>query len=434
MQRHSFIYSVAFIHLRYIVVGFIILCFFKPISWAEIQTFDQSPQIILPKYQLSPDELAIIYLSNDPTSKKIAFAYQQKRKIPQENILSIDLNSSKKTISPKKFTALKEQLDQQLNDNIQVFALAWAQPYRVGCMSMSAAFAFGYDPAYCAKGCKPTRPSSYFHSKTASPHEKYNIRPTMMLATSNMANTLDLIDRGIAADATHPSGNVFLLNTDDINRSVRHIYYEEANKQFGQDLTVQILEENAIQNETGIMFYFTGLVHVPHLETLSFLPGAMADHLTSHGGKLTDSKQMSAMKWLDAGATGSYGTAIEPCNLTQKFPNPTIAMWHYTKGATLIEAYWKSVLMPGQGNFIGEPLASPYSGYELKLIGNKLELHSAILYRGTYRVLGINNHNDSDKEIIENINTSLHSINKNKKHIDLQPPFFDKYIIERISR
>jgi hypothetical protein len=26
----------------------------------------------------------------------------------------------------------------------------------------------------------------------------------------------------------------------------------------------------------------------------------------------------------------------------------------------LIEAYWKSVQMPGQGLFVGEPLAAPY--------------------------------------------------------------------------
>jgi hypothetical protein len=32
----------------------------------------------------------------------------------------------------------------------------------------------------------------------------------------------------------------------------------------------------------------------------------------------------------------------------------------YLAGETLIEAYWKSVAMPGQGIFIGEPLAAPF--------------------------------------------------------------------------
>ena len=32
----------------------------------------------------------------------------------------------------------------------------------------------------------------------------------------------------------------------------------------------------------------------------------------------------------------------------------------YLRGETLIEAYWKSVGWPGQGVFIGEPLAAPF--------------------------------------------------------------------------
>jgi hypothetical protein len=32
----------------------------------------------------------------------------------------------------------------------------------------------------------------------------------------------------------------------------------------------------------------------------------------------------------------------------------------YYRGATLIEAYWKSVQWPGQGLLFGEPLAQPF--------------------------------------------------------------------------
>jgi uncharacterized protein (TIGR03790 family) len=99
---------------------------------------------------------------------------------------------------------------------------------------------------------------------------------------------------------------------------------------------------------------------VEGLETLGFLPGAIADHLTSFGGALDGQGQMSALRWLEAGATGSYGAVVEPCNLPQKFPHPAIAVGNYLRGDTLIEAYWKSVAMPGQGIFIGEPLAAPF--------------------------------------------------------------------------
>jgi hypothetical protein len=69
---------------------------------------------------------------------------------------------------------------------------------------------------------------------------------------------------------------------------------------------------------------------------------------------------MSALRWLEAGATGSYGTVTEPCNFVDKFPRPNIVIDRYLNGETLLEAYWKSVAWPGQGVFIGEPLARPF--------------------------------------------------------------------------
>ena len=71
---------------------------------------------------------------------------------------------------------------------------------------------------------------------------------------------------------------------------------------------------------------------------------------------------MSALRWLEAGATGSYGTVVEPCNLLGKFPNPGLVMESYAAGRTLLEAYWQSVQQPGEGIFIGEPLAAPFAG------------------------------------------------------------------------
>jgi len=106
--------------------------------------------------------------------------------------------------------------------------------------------------------------------------------------------------------------------------------------------------------------YFTGAAKVEELARIRFRPGAVADHLTSIGGVLSGGTQMSALAWLKQGATGSYGTVSEPCNLLGKFPSSAVFLEHYLRGDTLLEAYWKSVAMPGQGLFIGEPLARPY--------------------------------------------------------------------------
>ncbi|MGD7036182.1 TIGR03790 family protein [Methylotuvimicrobium buryatense] len=90
------------------------------------------------------------------------------------------------------------------------------------------------------------------------------------------------------------------------------------------------------------------------------IAGTVGDHLTSTGGVLTGSK-LSIIEWIEAGVTGSYGTVIEPCNFPEKFPHPGVLMFYYLRGSTLIEAYRKSVARPGQGIFIGKPLAKPFA-------------------------------------------------------------------------
>jgi uncharacterized protein (TIGR03790 family) len=99
---------------------------------------------------------------------------------------------------------------------------------------------------------------------------------------------------------------------------------------------------------------------VPQITSNRYRPGAIADHLTSFGGQLTSSPQMSSLRWLEAGATGSFGTVVEPCNIAAKFPAPGLVLAYSRRGDTLLEAYWRSVAMPDQGVFIGEPLARPW--------------------------------------------------------------------------
>ena len=75
---------------------------------------------------------------------------------------------------------------------------------------------------------------------------------------------------------------------------------------------------------------------------------------------LTGHDQMSVRRWLDAGATASYRAVVEPCNFPTKFPQPSVVIARYTRGERLIEAFWKSVVWPGQELFVGEPLAAPF--------------------------------------------------------------------------
>jgi hypothetical protein len=209
----------------------------------------------------------------------------------------------------------------------------------------------------------------------------------MSLAANSFADAKALIDRGIESDSSFPAGTAYLLSTSDVPRNVRAVLFPETVNYFHTYIDIKTEKSDALRNAQDVLFYFTGAAKVDGLKTLHFVPGAIADHLTSAGGLLNDNKsQMSSMNWLEAGATGSYGTVVEPCNYPQKFPVPGIVIQQYLRGETLIEAYWKSVAWPGEGIFIGEPLASPYSGYRLTQYAQGSTLRTYVLQTGHYRL------------------------------------------------
>ncbi|MFN4264396.1 MAG: TIGR03790 family protein, partial [Aquabacterium sp.] len=126
-------------------------------------------------------------------------------------------------------------------------------------------------------------------------------------------------------------------------------------------IEVHLDETDALRDVSRVLMYLTGKDRVDGLNSVQFVPGALADHLTSYGGMLEGNHgQMTALSWIEAGATATYGTASEPCSHLQKFPHPQALLLFYLGGATAIEAYWKSVSWPQQGVFVGEPLAAPF--------------------------------------------------------------------------
>lgn len=319
------------------------------------------PNIALPRTGIQADELAVLVNEDDPLSVRVAEYYQQARNIPEENIIRLRFPPGRSALPAPEFAALKTEIDRRTPSRVQAYAVAWTQPYRVGCMSLTSALAFGFDDKYCSSACGPTAASRYFNEASTRPFYDFQMRPAMMLAGASFEQVKALIDRGVAADHSMPGGTAYLLETSDAARSVRAGGFKEAQEELRAAFAVEILKADALKERKDVMFYFTGQSSVAALETLDFLPGALADHLTSFGGQLTDSKQMSSLRWLEAGATASYGTVVEPCNHLQKFPMPGVAMFHYLQGATAIEAYWKSVFWPGEGVFIGEPLARPFA-------------------------------------------------------------------------
>ena len=360
--------------LAAIIILIVIIIFLLVIRSPNKQTI---PKIELPTQGVNSNNIGLLVKQNDPLSIQTAKLYQKARNIPDENIFYLEL-PDKENISPESFQQAYQKLTGQAGNHIQAFAATWQKPYRVDCMSITSALAFGYDNRWCQpkkKGCFKTPNSPYFNSLVDKPWTQLNMRPAMLLTGKNIDEIKALIKRGVQSDDSNPSeGIAYFVRTKDNQRSARWPIFQMLPKILpNNDLLninyIDALNTNqpdAISHQKNIMIYQTGLVQVPNIKTNQYLPGAIADHLTSFGGQgLSEQGQMKAFRWLEAGATGSYGTVVEPCNFIHKFPNPAVFIPNYLKGQTLIEAYWKSVLQPSEGLFIGEPLAKPYTQKKL---------------------------------------------------------------------
>lgn len=317
------------------------------------------------KAEINNQTLAVLVNINDPESIEIGRYYQQARLLPDRNVIYLDFTANTDSLTKSEFNNVESQIKEKMPDNIQAYALAWRKPWRVDCMSITSAFSLGFSKDYCAIGCKRTKPVNYFNSNSTQPYTDLRIHPSMMLSANSVEAVKRMIDRGVSADYTRPVASAYLVSTGDMERNVRAVHYPVIKKSLGRLLDVKLLEADAIKNRQDVMFYFTGLEKVKFIDTNRYMPGAISDHLTSTGGHLFSGKQMSVLDWIDSGVSGTYGAVVEPCNFIQKFPNPGIVMQKYLSGNSLIEAYWKSVKMPGQGVFIGEPLASPYKNCKM---------------------------------------------------------------------
>jgi len=309
---------------------------------------------------LSPDRLGVIYDRNDGSSTRIAQYYAAQRRIPASNLIGLSV-PARATITRDELKQLRTAMLLELPTNVQSLLLVWSRPYAVECMSVTTAFAAGYQPGFCEPGCRATTANPLFDTAGWLPADTAGWLPAMLLPSADESLARAVVERGIKADGSEPPGTAYLVRTEDKARNVRAAGFADAEALLSRRVKIVEIATPVKPPLTNILAYFTGAERVEELSGLGFRPGAAADHLTSTGGQLEGSSQMSALEWLRQGATASYGSVSEPCNHLGKFPNPAVFLDHYRRGDTLLEAYWKSVAMPGQGLFIGEPLSRPFA-------------------------------------------------------------------------
>jgi uncharacterized protein (TIGR03790 family) len=183
----------------------------------------------------------------------------------------------------------------------------------------------------------------------------------VMLTDNSLIGAESTLRRGVASDSSFPPQTVYLEKTTDTARNVRFILFDNAVQECRARGDGEVTRTNsdftAFTNALGLD---TGLSYLS-LPTNAFVPGAVADSLTSFGGEIFEfSGQTPLLAFLEAGACASYGTVVEPCNYTYKFPDPMV-YFYQNRGFCLAEAYYQSLANPYEGLIVGEPLSAPFA-------------------------------------------------------------------------
>jgi uncharacterized protein (TIGR03790 family) len=169
---------------------------------------------------LNAERLGVLFNLDDANSRQVATYYAEQRAIPRENVIGIHLPDVK-VMTPEVFSPIRARVLDQLPAAVQSLALVWSQPYAVGCMSITSAFAAGYRAAFCQPGCAATPPNPLFNGEGWLPADTVGWWPAMLLPSADPALARALIQRGMAADLSAPPGSLYLIRTDDAARNVR---------------------------------------------------------------------------------------------------------------------------------------------------------------------------------------------------------------------
>jgi hypothetical protein len=189
--------------------------------------------------------------------------------------------------------------------------------------------------------------------------------PSMMLGVIGTrglrkARVLKNLERGKAADGTCPAGTIYLVRQDRIRSTPRHWQFQGVRRDLSA-LGVDCVITNAFPaGKRDVMGIQMGAPEVVIPKGTELRPGSMADHLTSLAGVFEVDAQTKLTTWLDAGATASAGTVVEPLSIWTKFPAARFYV-HYASGCSMIESFYQSVRCPLQILLVGDPLAAPWA-------------------------------------------------------------------------
>jgi uncharacterized protein (TIGR03790 family) len=348
--------------------------------------------LALPACALGPHELLVLANGNSTASVDVAKSYARLRQVPDCNLVLLDLppaaSASPYEISTNDFTTLiwepaqRAVRERGIDDHILAWAYSIDMPVRITTdprvsltgltfvrnrLPPKEAVARGlYGSALFAGPDGPTVqgfPSQSLDNQRAWMGNDMPI-PAMMLGfAGDRGNTRAEIDaclqRGAASDGTLPAGTVYLITNSDIRTRCRMWQFPAVVGELREAHVPAVITDTLPADIRPITGVLHGLASLDLGAARTFVPGCMAEHLTSFGAVFDTADQTKLTAWLHAGATASGGTITEPMAIWTKFPHARYFV-HAAAGATVMESFYLSVKCPLQFLPVGEPLAAPW--------------------------------------------------------------------------
>lgn len=196
---------------------------------------------------------------------------------------------------------------------------------------------------------------------------RHHVLAVMLGVTAGRGNSVEEISAGLEAstraDGSQPPGTIYFLTNTDVRTTTRSNGFPAVVAAIqAAGVNAAIVAGTLPLEKPDVAGLTTGAADFDWAASGSrLLPGAICDNLTSFGGVFTPGAGQTPLSaFIRAGAAGASGTVIEPYALADKFPAPSVHL-HYARGASLAEAFYRSVRSPYQLLVVGDPLCQPWA-------------------------------------------------------------------------
>jgi uncharacterized protein (TIGR03790 family) len=312
---------------------------------------------------LRPEDVVVVINADDPDSRAIADHYKATWGVTREVTVRLgnahDVSTSKATTARNAVSGL----------NAKALALCFTKPSRVaGNNSITSVMAHGYSTSWSATGPAYGKPAA-------------NVPRAVLV------NDVRVINRARAATGTKPAGTIYVLLANDGGGTAPRgdmragqVTTTAANAlraKLPATVKLEVIDNrkgcagncpgNYLQGRSDVLAFFGSMYGLAGWETNTVLPGAYADHVTSHSGILPDGYDQFPITQFTATATHSSGTVVEPwmsnsVTTARQFARvDSFSVAYFAQGRSFAEAIYRAVERPWRLLIIGDPLCAPYA-------------------------------------------------------------------------